>query len=185
MTARSLNGVTVPKDGGNTPGYGVYSKTNLTVNIVGTNNLTGSNMGLAAVDSSVTLEGDGELNATGNDEEFGIGADVNITINSGTIHATSNSPGLYAPNGNITIIGGSVIAEGNDGAFKIKPEFGSKWYKWRTSADGAFTDSQVAPYTWSATDKYVEIQPREAVAPSITTTSLAGGTVGETYSQTL
>ena len=160
----TLNDVTVPK-AGSLPSDGVRSYTNLKVNIAGENTITG-NFGLITYNSSVTLEGNGTLNATGN-SFGGIGAANNITINSGTIHATGVQYGLDA-SGTITITGGSVIAEGGTGdykgAFNRQPEFGSKWYKWRTSAGGAFTDSQDKPYTLAEGNTYVEIVPRDAAA---------------------
>lgn len=215
----TLNGVTVPKAGGSTPGIGVEPHIDLTVNIVGINKITGTGSGLyqgygSAGDYSLTLTGDGTLNVKGT-QDCGIVVRKDINIGGGTISVTGGFAGLSAWNSiiitggsltakgedsgedsygikarsAITITGGSVIAEatGDNGkAFNKQPSFGdSKWYKWRTSADGAFKDSQVTPYTWSASDKYVEIVPRDAVAPTITTTSLAGGTVGTAYTQTL
>ena len=201
----TLNGVTVPKAGGSTPGIGVEPHIDLTVNIVGINKITGTGSGLyqgygSAGDYSLTLTGDGTLNVKGT-QDCGIVVRKDINIGGGTISVTGGFVGLSAWNSititggsltakgeysyginagsAITITGGSVIAEatGDNGkAFNKQPSFGdSKWYKWRTSADGAFTDSQVAPYTWSASDKYVEIVPRDGSTG--TTTASQSGTL--------
>ena len=194
----TLNGVTVPKAGGSATDMGVLSYIDLTVNLVGTNDIKGNYYGLYNDLSSFTISGNGTLNATGTNS-VGIVSQGDISINSGTINANgtnsglvagnsititggsvtatgNNSAGIYSERGKITITGGSVIAEANSSAFDKQPLFGdSKWYKWRTSADGAFTDSQVTPYTWSANDKYVEIVPRDGSTG--TTTASQSGTL--------
>ena len=205
----TLNGVTVP-GAMITPVSGVYSKIDLTVNIVGTNRLGAYSNGLSTDDThSLTLSGEGTLNAGGMDYN-GIKAGSNLTINGGTITATGKQNGLYAVNGNITITGGtitatstngfglytiddnnititggSLIAEGKagHGAFNRQPSFGGNWYKWRTSKDGAFTDSQVTVYTWNFLnpDTYVEIVPRDGTSTPTTTSSTSGALCAHEY----
>ncbi|MDR1562658.1 MAG: carbohydrate-binding domain-containing protein [Dysgonamonadaceae bacterium] len=101
---------------------GSSSKVNLTLNGANVLTATGSEAGFGiSQGTSVIIDGQGSLNATGN-SNAGIGGEGNITVKNGTITASSTSS--FGINANIAVNGGVVTAIGGEG---------------KASTNGAFT----------------------------------------------
>ena len=106
----------------------------------------------------------------------GIYASTSIEVTAGSISGTGgaatngNSYGIKN-NGTFTISGGTTKALGATAALcgQNQPDFGTvKWYKWRISDSGAYTQSSVQDCTLSTSspfETYVEIAPDDAPAP--------------------
>lgn len=163
---------------------GIHTNDNnsLTLSGSGTLNITATNFGIFSNDD-LTIDS-GKINAIAHNntpDGQGLGSKGKVIINGGSVSATGDQYGIYADTDKLIINGGSVIAEAtnDDGkAFSSTPTINNgTWYKWRTSKDGDFTDSNVTPYTWSANDKYVEIQPLVSKTTTSSSSSGTGSTV--------
>lgn len=89
----------------------IKSDGNLTLNLIGKNEVTFGASGAAAitVDGNLTIDGKGSLTATGTIDD-GIYAEDTVTISGGNVTATGGWDGIYA--NSVTITGGTVKATG-------------------------------------------------------------------------
>ena len=113
---------------------GLTCEGNATIKLVGSNNVWGFNYGYPgihiAADKTLTIKGEGSLNASSVGRGAGIGggsylACGNIVIESGNITATGDNGGAGIGGGegkrcgDITILGGTIVATGGKGAAGI------------------------------------------------------------------
>ena len=139
--------------------YSIYSDGNLTLNLIGNNEVTYGASGAAAifVYGNLTIAGTGSLTASGTSE--GIYAD-NVTIESGTVTATgTNGDGIYA--NKVTISGGTVTATGSN-------DYGYGIYAHESNSNGG--DIVISNGNVTATGGRVGIGAEDAV-------TITGGTV--------
>lgn len=146
LTGKTTNGITIEgtevvlcnADISSSSSSAITCSGNVTIHLVGTNKLTTSQKNECGIQvgnsntASVTIDGDGSLEATGADYGAGIGGEYNvncgnIVINGGTVTATGGKFGAgigsgYDSNskcGNITISGGTITATGGNYAAGI------------------------------------------------------------------
>ena len=94
----------------------IYSKNNLTLELIGSNTLIQTKSFSHTIyvsGASLIVGGTGSL--TNTDDGYGFYADQDITINSGTIHSTGHFTGIRSEYGSVVINGGDVTAIGNSG----------------------------------------------------------------------
>lgn len=186
---------------------GVYADRDLTLDLVGSNTITGLEAERATsyciyVFGNLTVrdgdpgDGVGSLNATAcsKDTQFGsigIFATGSISVYGGNVTATgqnagTNSYGVYA-HGGITVTGGTVTAVGNTQAVNMQPNFGTSpantWYMWKentaTTEPAVYTSSSnSAQFTNYTTAKYLKVTPSIFTTQPQSTTVTEGSTSG-------
>ena len=194
-TVKATGGTSVMTYGIQTDGSATISGGTVTA-IGGTSTVDGSASYGIFAGEGLTINS-GIVTATGSQATYsrGIGASYGQTVNitGGTVTATggtviatggtaqSESNGIFAYMGNITISGGYVTAQtvsttGEKSALNVEPDLsGYTGYQWRTSASGDFNTTA---YPYDAAHTYVEFS--QGAAPTTYTVRFdANGGSGE------
>ena len=101
----------------------IYSCNDLTINLVGSNTLEqthGSSNAVWVEGASLTIGGDGTLVST--DDCYGLYAEVDVTVNGGTIQSTGYYNGIRSWDGDVIINGGNLTFFGR---YPITAYYGS------------------------------------------------------------